>query len=404
MIDRRTLFGATAAVGSFIGAAFGGRKAKATEYTSKNLSPPGDINKRGTKGRFERVPDLDLESKWDFVTGFRKFQQRFSPITRARIEQILEDNGLDRKAQLTMEETLELVKDDLLVQTGGRTWVSNQQITWKMFQDYYHEHADEYLAEMEEADNAGPGMLELNPDLKIPEYIKYEIHIQPGGYVGDPFAGHIYHHGTNSFSAGIPFLGDNEQDQIPIRTVERLPLPADGKVKRILDMGCGIGRMTVALKERFPDAEVWGIDVSGPLVRYAHMRANDLGVDINFAQRMAEDTKLEDGSFDMVVSSIINHEIPSTENKKVIAEAYRLVRKGGYYYPIDFRTSPNGNKAVAANQYRRWWDHRWNEEPWSPEFVAFDFEGAIEKAGFTINKETKPAQPGFGARHAEKLA
>lgn len=403
MLDRRSLFAATAAVGSFVGSALGGRKASAaTTYTSKNLSPPGDVNKRGTKGRFERAPELDLESKWDFVTGFRTFQQRFNPVARERANKIMEANGLDPKTKLSYEDALKLVEDDHLIQTSGRTWISNQQITWKIFQDYYHAHADEYLAEMEAADNAGPGTLELNPDLDIPDYIRHEIHIQPGGYVGDAFAGHIYHHGTNSFSAGIPFLGDNEQDQIPIRTVERLPLPEDGKVMRILDLGCGIGRMTVALKERFPEAEVWGIDAGGPLVRYAHMRANDLGVAVNFAQRLAEDTKFEDGYFDMVVSSIINHEIPSEDNKKVIAEAYRVTRKGGYYYPIDFRT--RGDKDVVMNQYRRWWDHRWNCEPWSPEFVAFDFEGEIEKAGFVINRETPPAQPGFGARHSVKVA
>lgn len=404
MINRRVLFAATAAVGSFVTAAFSGRKAAATTYTSKNLSPKGDIAHRGAKGRFERIPDLDLESKHDFVTGFRMFHQRFSPLVKSRIAKILEAKGIDPKAQLTMEETLKLVENDLFVQTSGRTWISNQQITWKIIQDYYHAHADEYLAEMEAADKDGPGTLELNPDLKIPDYIRREIHIQPGGYVGDPFAGHIYHHGTNSFSAGVSILGDNEQDQVPIRTVERLPLPEDGKVRRILDMGCGIGRLVVALKERFPDAEVWGIDAGGPLVRYAHMRARDLGIAVNFAQRLAEDTKFEDGYFDIVVSTIINHEIPTEDNKKVIAEAYRLTRTGGYYYPIDFQTSKNADKGTADAQYRRWWDYRWNEEPWSPDFVAFDFDGAIEKAGFVINRETKPAQPGFGARHAVKRA
>jgi len=315
---------------------------------------------------------------------------------------MMEAKGMDPKTPMTMEESLAMVKDDLLVQTSGRTWISNQQVTWKILQDYYHEHADEYLAEMEAADNDGPGTLELNPDLDIPDYIRREIHIQPGGYVGDPFAGHIYHHGTNSFTAGISFLGDNEQDQIQTRMADRLPIPADGQVKRILDLGCGIGRLTVALKERFPDAEVWGIDVGGPLVRYAHLRARDLGVAVNWAQRNAEDTKFEDGYFDIVTSHIINHEIPSERNKTVIAEAYRITRKGGYYYPIDFRTS--GNKGSAYGQYRRWWDHRWNEEPWSPEFVAFDFEGEMERAGFTINRETRPVLPGFGERHGEKLA
>jgi len=399
MLDRRSLFAATAAVGSFVGTAFGGRKASAAVT---NLTPLGDIEKRGSVGRFERIPDLDVESKYDFVTGFRKFQNRFTPIARDRINKIMESKGLDPKSEVSMEEALELVQDDLLVQTSGRTWISNQQVTWKVLQDYYHAHADEYLAEMEAADNEGPGTLELNPDLDIPDYIRHEIHIMPGGYVGDAFAGHVYHHGTNSFSAGISFLGSNEQDEIQRKAVERLPLPEDGKVKRILDLGCGIGRLTVALKERFPDAEVWGLDASGPLVRYSHMRANDLGVDVNFVQRLAEDTKFEDGYFDIVTSLIINHEMTTEANKAVVAEAYRLTREGGYYYPIDFHTS--GAKGNAYSQYRRWWDHRWNCEPWTPEFVAFDFEGEIERAGFTLNKETRAVMPGFGARHAEKKA
>jgi ubiquinone/menaquinone biosynthesis C-methylase UbiE len=255
---------------------------------------------------------------------------------------------------------------------------------------------------MEAADNDGPGTLELNPDLEIPEYIKHEIHIMPGGYIGDPFAGHIYHHGTNSFAAGIPMLGDNEQDQIQIAAAGRMPLPEDGKVKRILDMGSGIGRLTIALKERFPDAEVWGVDVSGPLVRYAHMRARDLGVDVNFAQRAAESTGFPDGHFDIVTSLIINHEMTAEANRKVIAEAYRMTRPGGYYYPIDFTHAKE--KGRPSSQYFRWWDHRWNREPWSPDFVYSDFDGEMEKAGFTLNRQSQAVMFGFGHRHGVKKA
>lgn len=402
MLDRRTLFAATAAVGSFVGAALSGRKAEAATYTSTNLSPTGDIAPRGVKGRFERIPSLDLESQQDFVTGFRTFQQRFGPITRKRINQIMVDNGLDPEDPLSMEETVKLVEDDLIIQTSARTWISNQQITWKTLQDYFYEHADEYFAEMEAADADGPGTLELNPDLDIPDYIRHEIHLMPGGYVGDAFAGHVYHFGANSFTAGVPMLGNNEQDQIQTRMVERMPLPEDGQVKRILDMGCGYGRWTSALKERFPEAEVWGIDAGGPLVRFAHMRCRDIGVDVNFAQRMAEDSQFPDGYFDIVTSYIMNHEVPVEHNKQVIAEAHRVTRPGGYYYPLDFKT--RGDTGNAYSMYRRWWDHRWNCEPWSPDFVAFDFEGAIEDAGFTINRDTRPVHPGYGARHAVKTA
>lgn len=400
MLDRRSLFAATAAVGSFVGATFGSRKANATTPTGVNLTPKGDVEPRGSKGRMERLPTLDVESKHDFVTGFRSFHGRFNRPASQRIEKLLEEKGLDPKGQYSMEEVNKLVENDPLVQMSGRTWISNQQITWKVLQDHFHENADAYIAEMEAADNDGPGTLELNPDLELPKYTKHEIHIQPGGYVGDEFAGHIYHYGTNSFYVGA--ISDNEQDQIHIGTANRLPLPEDGKVKRILDMGCGTGQLTVALKERFPDAEVWGIDAGGPMVRYAHMRARDLDVDVNFAQRLVEDTKFEDGYFDIVTSYIINHELTQDASRQMIAEAHRITRKGGYFYPIDFRSG--GDKGRAYGQYRRWWDHRWNTEVWSREYHTLDFEGEIEKAGFTMNKETKAALPGFGARHAVKKA
>ncbi len=402
MVDRRTLFAATAAVGSFISTAFTGRKTQAATYTSVNLSPKGDIAPRGVKGRFERIPDLDLESQQDFVTGFRKFQQRFRPIVQKRINRILVNKGLDPKVSLSMEETLKLVEDDLLVQTSGRTWISNQQLTWKTLQDYFHANADTYFDEMETADTDGPGTLELNPDLDIPKYIQHEIHIMPGGYIGDPFSGHVYHFGANSFTAGVSALGSNEKDQIQTRMADRMPVPEDGKVKRILDMGCGYGRWSGALKERFPDAEVWGIDVGGPLVRFAHMRCRDLGIDVNFAQRLAEDSKFPDDHFDIVTSYIVNHEVPVEFNKQIIAEAYRVTRPGGYFYPLDFKT--RGSKGDAYSMYRRWWDHRWNCEPWSPDFVAFDFDSEIEKTGFIINRETRPVHPIYGARHAVKPA
>ena len=402
MLDRRSLFAATAAVGSFVGAAFSSRKANAaaSAHTYVNGTPAGDVELRGSNGRIERLPTLDLESKHDFVSGFRTFHKRFNRPASNRIDNILEEKGLDPKEKYSMEQVNELVEKDPLVQMSARTWISNQQITWKILQDHFHENADDYIAEMEAADNVGPGTLELNPDMEIPKYTKHEIHIQPGGYVGDEFAGHIYHYGTNSFYVGA--IGDNEQDQIHIGVANRLPLPEDGKVKRVLVMGCGTGQLTTAMAERFPDAEVWGIDVGAPMVRYAHLRANDLGVKVNFAQRIVEDTKFDDGYFDIVTSYIINHELTQDASRAMIAEAHRVLRPGGYFYPVDFRSG--GDTGRAYGQYRRWWDHRWNTEVWSREYHSLDFDGEIEKAGFTMNKETKAALPGFGARHAVKKA
>ena len=350
-------------------------------------------------GRLVRLGTLDLESQQDFTLGFRLMHSKtLRTASNAAFERVLAREGIDPLTPLTIEQVRALVATEPAINIASRAWLANQQVTWKTLRDHFHAHADEYLSEMEAADKSGPGTLDIPTNFDVPAYTRHEIHIQPGGYVGDPFAGHIYHYGTNSFYISV--IGHNEQDQVHKSTAGRLPLPEDGKVKRILDMGCGIGQMTVALKERFPDAEVWGIDVGAPMVRYAHLRANKLGVGANFAQRLAEDTKFPDNYFDIVTSYIMHHELPAEITRKVIAEAQRVTRPGGVYYPIDFMSG--GNKSPARMMYGRWYDHRWNNEVWSLEYHNINFTEEIGQRGFTVVKNAKPALPGFGVRHTIK--
>ena len=65
MLNRRTLFASTMAVATAAKEAVLGRSAEA--------ALPKDVEPRGTVGRLERLPRLDLESQHDFITGFRQF-------------------------------------------------------------------------------------------------------------------------------------------------------------------------------------------------------------------------------------------------------------------------------------------------------------------------------------------
>ena len=115
----------------------------------------------------------------------------------------------------------------------------------------------------------------------------------------------MFYHGTRVF-----YQGDNDFDEIHESCVDAMRLPADGQVRRILDLGCSIGQCTTVLKERHPSAEVWGLDVALPMLRYAHMRATDMGVDVHFQQSLAENMEQADGSFDAVLAYILFHEVP----------------------------------------------------------------------------------------------
>ncbi|NDD75286.1 MAG: class I SAM-dependent methyltransferase [Gammaproteobacteria bacterium] len=403
MIGRRELFGATAAtlvLAKSLQADAAPTAANADTAAAAAAKPiRGAMQPRGVDGRLVRLGTLDLESQQDFTLGFRLMHSKtLRTASNAAFERVLAREGIDPLTPLTIEQVRALVATEPAINIASRAWLANQQVTWKTLRDHFHAHADEYLSEMEAADKTGPGTLDIPTNFDVPAYTRHEIHIQPGGYVGDPFAGHIYHYGTNSFYISV--IGHNEQDQVHKSTAGRLPLPEDGKVKRILDMGCGIGQMTVALKERFPDAEVWGIDVGAPMVRYAHLRANKLGVGANFAQRLAEDTKFPDNYFDIVTSYIMHHELPAEITRKVIAEAQRVTRPGGVYYPIDFMSG--GNKSPARMMYGRWYDHRWNNEVWSLEYHNINFTEEIGQRGFTVVKNAKPALPGFGVRHTIK--
>ncbi len=237
--------------------------------------------------------------------------------------------------------------------------------------------------------------------MQIPGYAAHEIHIQPGGYVGDPLGGYVYQYGTDSFYHGV-FPGGNKQDKIHRGAAERLPLPADGKVRRILDLGTGIGQFAMALKERFPDAEVWALDVGAPMVRYAHMRAVDRGLDVNFIQGLASETGFPDDYFDIVTSYIMHHEVPGEISKAIFREAHRVARPGGYYYPIDFRSGRQAPRPSAYMTVRIWRDHRWNNERWSLEFRELAFEDEMERVGLMLNPDAEAALPGFGIRHGIK--
>ncbi len=386
MFDRRTIFQAGAALGAAVTSFAGGRKAEA------KLPKKADVEPRGTDRRLERLPTLDVESREDMLTAFRIWVN--SDVRRAaakRGDAIMKAKGLDPRVEGSYEEAVEHVGHDHIVGLSGRAWISVQQIMWKNLQDEFHGNAEAYLAEMEAADDRGPGKLELNPDMHIPMYCKHEIHMQPGGYVGDPLGGYVYHYGTNNF-----WEHRNNQDEMDTELAKAVPVPKDGKVKRILHTGCSSGQLTLRLQELYPDAEVWGVDVGGPMVRYAHMRAVDLGVGANFRQALAEDTGFPDGYFDIVTSFLLFHEVSSEGAEAIINEGFRVLRPGGVFYSRDQRDWKKMPKQTAFQKYQSFWINRWNHEVWQREHRANDYPKLLAEAGFEVSQPIEDAR-GFAA-------
>ena len=348
-----------------------------------------DVEPRGTIGRFERLPRLDLESSQGFYRGFRKWiNNDLTRRARIRAEQILRENGIDPKAELPMADVVELMGSDYLMGLNVHAWENTQMMMWKEVQLEYHSQADLYLDELGAAEKLGPGSIELHPEMRIPKYASYEIHLQPGGYVGDPFAGYIYVHGEN-----VVFRGGNYQDEAQQSLAKRIPTPPDGQVARVLEQGCSSGQYTIALKDRFPEAEVWGTDVAAPMLRFAHLRSVDLGIETHYVHELSEKSHFPDNHFDIVTNNLLFHEVPAEVAKGIINEAYRTLRPGGIFFPIDLFTG-NPPAKSAYGKFWAWRDYRWNAEVWRLEYMALDMPAVMREVGFEVDENGPPARRG----------
>jgi ubiquinone/menaquinone biosynthesis C-methylase UbiE len=231
-------------------------------------------------------------------------------------------------------------------------------------------------------DAAGP-TLTLDPSLKIPGYISaLDIHHMPGGYHterrdDDIAAGAVYDRQMTINRMGTQGdLNDDPGVTLAAWTKQQYP---DLKPLRILELGCSVGHNTLPFKQTYPEAEVYGIDVGAPVLRYAHARAAALSVPVHFSQQNAEHTNFADGSFDIVFSRILLHETSRAAVPKIFAECHRLLRKGGLMFHSD---APQFNELDPYVASLRDWDITCNNEPFMDVCYDMPFEEMYAAAGF----------------------
>lgn len=330
---------------------------------------PTTLPPRGRIGTMEAPTRLDDEHYLDFVEGLRKF-------TLTRLHPPAERAGRARVAELESPVDGPSVAHELgslpEVSIRHRTLRSAQEMIWSGVRRTYESRREELLGLLDAAEHAGPGTLDIPADFRLPPYL-VDYHLEPGGYHTDPLSGFIYHYGTKIF-----WLGANDEDQQKRRYVHTIPTPTDGRVEKVLDLACAVGQSTTGFKERFPDATVHGIDVAAPLLRYAHRRAVDLGIEVNFAQMAAEELRFEDDSMDLVYASILFHEVPLEVGHRIIAEVARVLRPGGVFVIGDLTPVPDPSQAVWMD-YLSWWDSKFNNEPYEYYFRQSDFTSELRK-------------------------
>lgn len=165
------------------------------------------------------------------------------------------------------------------------------------------------------------------------------------------------------YDESLGFLNSFEKDEI-------LKMFRDLKGKKVLDLGCGTGRLIRDIRNY--GGTVIAVDISEEMLKIVEKKYPD----VEMVCADAKNLPFNEGEFDVVVASFLIVHLKTLE--QVFAEVYRILKDGGIFIVtnINQRKAPKlkingGDKIVITSYYHR------------PQDVIKALEGAF----FEIEKE-----------------
>lgn len=214
---------------------------------------------------------------------------------------------------------------------------------------------------------------------RYPAYYLQNFHYQTDGYLSEQSA--------NLYDLQVEILFNGAAHPMRRRILKPLKqaiaqqfaaiAPADLK---ILDVACGTGYTLQALRATFPQAALYGVDLSPAYLRKANQILSAQPGELpQLIQAPAEALPYQDNYLHGLTSVFLFHELPGSVRKAAIAEMFRVLKPGGTVVLCD---------SVQANDIEGFGPMLENfpilfHEPYYRHYCQDDLVAHLEQAGFT---------------------
>ncbi len=114
--------------------------------------------------------------------------------------------------------------------------------------------------------------------------------------------------------------------------------------EKVLDVGCGLGKVTIGVAKQLTTGNVIGIDIwdateipgNSPETAYKNAELEGVRDNVTFETGNVLDIPFEDNSFDLVTSSSVLNNLHGDEQKlEAMKEVYRVLKRGGTFFLLE---------------------------------------------------------------------